>query len=222
MTKKKTKIKHIINWNIVTLILTVSVMIFGIILNWNQRSIDVLETEVTRLSGLNDELQNNSDPEWHIKFSNQKEFYESEIQLIQKAQLILNKDNALEENLANELDNSLTITARQRDIIVEKLLKAEESFELIDNLENQIKIKDELIKIKNELIELQNKKEKSSSKIRSNLNQIIKNQKEQIDLLENTKTSTMLVNLIILFSLLGLLSLFKTIRNNTNTTANNS
>lgn len=222
MTKKKNKITHIINWNIVTLITTVSVIIFGIILNWNQRKIDILESELTRLSNYNTELQKNTDPEWYIKFNDQKEYYESEIERIKNAKLNLKTDNIPKENLINELDNSLTITAKQRDIIVEKLLKAKANVEIIDNLENQIKIKEELINIKNKLIELQIEKDKSNSKIRSNLNQIIKSQREQIDLLNNSKKTNLLVNLIIFFSLLGLISLIKTYKNNKNTTANTS
>jgi len=70
MKRGNLKYKHVINWNIITLLATIGVVILGIILNYNKREIDVYKAELAKAEKEKNELKAETNPEWHIKFNN--------------------------------------------------------------------------------------------------------------------------------------------------------
>lgn len=83
MKRGNLKYKHVINWNIITLLATIGVVILGIILNYNKREIDVYKAELAKAEKEKNELKAETNPEWHIKFNNQREYYESQLNIRQ-------------------------------------------------------------------------------------------------------------------------------------------
>src|SRR5690606_12775461 len=114
MGKKK---KHIINWNIITLITTVAIVIIGIVLNYNQREINILQSELRSSENRINELESELDPSWHIKFKNQKDYYENELKT---KELVINEKSDLLTQLQSQ--NGLLLSREQKIEIVKTLM----------------------------------------------------------------------------------------------------
>ena len=185
MGKKK---KHVINWNIITLITTVAVVIIGIVLNYNQREINILQSELRSSENRINELEFELDPSWHIKFKNQKDYYENELKM---KELVINKKSDLLTQLQSQ--NGLLFSREQKIEIVQTLM----AYPLI--LE-EVKILEELNKSNEKIIEIQKK---------------ILSIKNSISEKENTKISksNKFLNIgLILFGIVGLISAFMVYR----------
>ena len=98
---KDKQTKHIVNWNLITLIATIAVVLLGIILNWNQRQIDILEKELELASSEIENLRSQTDPSWHIKFNEQKSYYISE--LAQKEKILIQKSKDLDSIIGSSI-----------------------------------------------------------------------------------------------------------------------
>ena len=71
--------KHTVNWNMITLIITIGGIIISIVLNYNRRELDILHSQLDKIEKEKSEIENQIDPEWHKKFNNQKNYYENEL-----------------------------------------------------------------------------------------------------------------------------------------------
>ena len=75
MRRNRNRVKHVVNWNIIALILAVVGAIVGTIFTYNQKEINIQKAELTRLTSENETLKSEIDPEWHSKFNNQRHFF---------------------------------------------------------------------------------------------------------------------------------------------------
>ena len=203
---KNTKVKHIINWNLITLISTLCIVLLGIILNWNQRQINILESELNRSEEVIKDLQSEIDPEWHFRYNNQKEFYESEIT---KRDSLIKINSIASSNVAKEIvieGKKIVLSERQRDKLVEKLIRAKiDSIEIQSyKIENQFS--KEIDSLKSSIIEKLSEQNENYRLINENNRLIIKNLEKRIELV-NSKNSNYFVPLI-LVSLISLFSIF--------------
>jgi len=133
------KKKHIVNWNWITMIFTIGGIIITLILNYNQREIDILKSELEKSEKENDDLLTKIDPEWHIKFNNQKQYYEGELAV--KNELINKTNSELDSIVRNQPALILSVENRQFKLsdsqfrkLVYKLVKAEEDSILISQV----------------------------------------------------------------------------------------
>ncbi|WP_336129642.1 hypothetical protein [Mesoflavibacter sp. CH_XMU1422-2] len=181
MGKKK---KHIINWNIITLITTSAVVIISIVLNYNQREIDILQSELTRSENRIKELESELDPSWHIKYNNQKDYYESEIK---RKELLISEKNEILTEL--ESKNGLVLSKEQKVEIVKTLMAYPKVLEKVKLLEEINNSSEKIIEIQKEMLAVKNSiSEKEKSRI--------------------SKSNTFLNIILVLFGIAGLFSAF--------------
>lgn len=144
MKRNTPKIKHIINWNIITLIITTGVIILGIFLNYNKREIDIYKAELAKVEKENNELKSKLDPEWYSKLNNQRNYYESELSVKETAILEIKKqkDSIENSNAKAKLDNAdnLVLPIKVARKIAKKLIEGQRdsallsvNLELLDN-----------------------------------------------------------------------------------------
>ncbi|MBP1838773.1 hypothetical protein [Formosa algae] len=200
---KKTKVKHIVNWNLITLISTLGIVLISIILNWNQRQINILETELNRAEKEIQDLQTETDPEWHFRYNNQKQFYESEIAKRDSSIKINSlKINSLTSARVAEMfvikNKKIMLSEKHMDRLFKKLMRAD-----LDSLEiGSYKIQSDLFKETDKLnkliIEALKKQDKNNRLLITNL--------EKKNELIHSKNSyyfpLILVSLITLFSII--------------------
>lgn len=175
MAKKK-KIKHIINWNLITIISTFGIVLMGIIINYNTRKMETLEFDLTRKEKENQDLIAQIDPNWHIKFNNQKEFYENQLKKMKienlnyKNMLASTKEQS-KKNTFNLIEGKLELTINEAKHLATRLITADLNEKLIisykksrvlDSLQllNYKKLKDNSVKIINNLEEMAFSQEK--------------------------------------------------------------
>lgn len=142
---KKNKNKHIVNWNIISLVAAILLLIISIILNYNNREISILQSELDRIEKENNILSQKNDPNWYEKMNNQNVYFESIIKSKDSVILINKKvidslENIQTTAILTVKDRNIVLTEKQMDNLVLKLLKAElDSIRLIEyNLKEQI------------------------------------------------------------------------------------
>ena len=137
------KVVHIINWNLISIVLTIGGIIFALILNYNKREIDILKSELIKVEKEKDKLSEEVDPEWHIKFNHQKQYYEG--QLAHQSELLYITNKELDSIVKNQpalilsLENrGLGLSVIQMDNLIRILFEAEKNTELIELYETMI------------------------------------------------------------------------------------
>lgn len=147
MAKKKKK--HIINWNIISIYLTVVVLIIGLFLGYNNKELSILHSELERVEKEKIELTQNTDPEWHIKFNNQKDFYESILDIKDSSLSHSTKINDSLTSLLKHssiLDSNQVIYTEKQDIrALNALMNQERYCEYICTIKEYIALRDSFI-----------------------------------------------------------------------------
>ena len=219
---KKTKVKHIVNWNLITLISTLGIVLLGIILNWNQRQINILETELNRAEKEKQNLQTEIDPEWHFRYNNQKQFYESEI--AKKDSLIkINslKINSLTSARVAEMfvikDKKIMLSEKNMDRLFEKLMRADIDSLEIESYKIQADLFKEIDKLNKLIIENLKKRDENNRLLIKNLEK----RNELIHSKNDYYLPLILVSLMTLFSVIMTFIKKRKKRKKENTAANN-
>lgn len=127
------------------MVAAILLLIISIILNYNNREISILQSELDRIEKENNILSQKNDPNWYEKMNNQNVYFESIIKSKDSVILINKKvidslENIQTTAILTVKDRNIVLTEKQMDNLVLKLLKAElDSIRLIEyNLKEQI------------------------------------------------------------------------------------
>ena len=171
-------------------------------MNYNQKKIDILESELNRERKKVTELNLNTDLNWYSKFNDQREYYEDELEkkdnLIKVNQLIIDSLVSVESDLNNYINNYMVSLANLKDKKYIELAMIKFDSSLVNNYDKQLKL-------------YKNIDARKSATI-ANLNMIIKNlekisiaKSESIDNLEIINKRLNRANLISIFLILTIL-----------------
>lgn len=159
---RKGKYKHVINWTIIGLIISVILGIvpiaIAIIFNYNQSEISILKTEISQLERENTTLTSQLDPVWHQKLNSQKLYYENEIAGLEK------NIKSIEHSLVNMkakgylLDtNNIVISKEVAKKIIKDLHKGDLDSARADLFQVQVVLLQKQVELRSGIAEIQAK-----------------------------------------------------------------
>lgn len=139
------KRKFVLSIELIGLILVIALALIGFYINSNDKEVTLLNNEIGRLKEENEQLKAESDPNWHSKFNNQRQFYEAELSTKDKELLVLKVETDSLVKIKNFLKHK-----DLRDLIY--TLQVVDS--LIKGYEKEIEIKEQIISSQDNLIRL--------------------------------------------------------------------
>lgn len=164
--RKRSKYRHVINWDKISLIVAVLTLVVVVILNYNQREINILLTEKSTLEKENSDLKAVTDPSWQEKFNTQRQYFESEISDRDK------KISAIQSNISSmkkdgyKLDtNNVVLPLRVARKVMKRLVQAENDSIILGLYEQQIAAYRKERSLGDGIIDLQSKQIQNLQKI---------------------------------------------------------
>ncbi len=146
MTRKKTTK---LNWNLVSLIAGVVALTVSIVIVWNQKKIDNLQDSLSEMQIENNKLLSEIDPSWHVKFNEQREFYNNQLNDERTLRLQANRkvDSLilLENKPKKGRNGEIILNLEQAKIIAIRLIDGERDSALLAISEDIIKNQDTTI-----------------------------------------------------------------------------
>ena len=140
-----------INWNLIIVLLAIIMLIVTVLEISNQNNLDLLNSRIEDLKSENQNLKDQSDPSWHKKFNEQKEYFDNRI--AQKDSQMINLNSMLDSVIHSQdivrknNKNQYVFNSDQLDTIGIALLKGLEYRELLFNSYEIIDHKDSIINV---------------------------------------------------------------------------